>query len=208
MTRVSFYQALGLSAALHGAFVAVALFYTLNRVVPGPAVPLPLPSTLSLVWQAPEAPQIALNNTLPTQLSLPKQDAPQACVTPPLKHPSSIHKTHHKADKARDELPAASPAAVVGRTPPSIAEISLNDAYMPAPPYPAKARQLGYEGLIHLKAFLKHNGQIHWLEVIEANAPLMLVNAALKTVKKWHFDHATAQQYPVLIIPVRFKLSA
>ena len=209
MTRPLLHKALGLSFGLHGILITTALLYKMNSSALNSVVPLM--SITSIIWQSPQTvTQMPLG---PVKSTSSKQTAfLQQQAVPPCRGSSTKQHAIIKKIKMAQNLHAApAPSSTYTSMPetfPSIEDISLKNAYMPTPPYPPKARRLGYEGSLHLKASLGGDGHIHLLEVLNAKAPLILVDAALKTVKKWRFDQATAQQYPVLIIPVRFKLSA
>ena len=78
-----------------------------------------------------------------------------------------------------------------------------------APPYPRKARRLGYEGVVMLKVLIDENGRVDDLMVFESSGHAVLDRAALLTVRKWLFEPGTEggiKKKMWVKIPVRFDL--
>ena len=78
-----------------------------------------------------------------------------------------------------------------------------------APPYPRKARRLGYEGLVMLKVLINETGRVDDLTVIKSSGHTVLDHAALSAVKKWLFEPGTEggiKKKMWVKIPVRFDL--
>ena len=78
-----------------------------------------------------------------------------------------------------------------------------------APPYPRKARRLGYEGIVMLKVLINENGRVDDLKVFESSGHIVLDRAALSAVRKWLFEPGTEggiKKKMWVKIPVRFDL--
>jgi protein TonB len=78
-----------------------------------------------------------------------------------------------------------------------------------APPYPRKARRLGYEGIVMLKVLIDENGRVDDLMVFKSSGHSVLDRAALSAVRKWLFEPGTEggiNKKMWVKIPVRFDL--
>jgi protein TonB len=78
-----------------------------------------------------------------------------------------------------------------------------------SPPYPRKARRLGYEGIVMLKVLIDENGRVDHLTVLKSCGYDILDRAALSAVKKWLFEPGTEggiKKKMWVKIPVRFDL--
>ena len=78
-----------------------------------------------------------------------------------------------------------------------------------APPYPRKARRLGYEGIVMLKVLIDENGRVDDLAVLKSSGYKVLDRAAVSAVKKWLFEPGTEDGIKKKMwvkIPVRFDL--
>jgi TonB family protein len=78
-----------------------------------------------------------------------------------------------------------------------------------SPPYPRKARRLGYEGIVMLKVLIDENGRVDDLAVLESSGHSVLDRAALSAVRKWLFEPGTEggiKKKMWVKIPVRFDL--
>ena len=79
----------------------------------------------------------------------------------------------------------------------------------PTPPYPRKARRLGYEGIVMLKVLIDENGRVDELTVLESSGHTVLDRAASSAVRKWLFEPGTEggiKKRMWVKIPVRFDL--
>ena len=77
------------------------------------------------------------------------------------------------------------------------------------PPYPRKARRLGYEGIVMLKVLIDENGRVDHLTVIKSSGYDVLDRAALSAVKRWLFEPGTEDGIKKKMwvkIPVHFQL--
>ena len=78
-----------------------------------------------------------------------------------------------------------------------------------SPPYPRKARRLGYEGIVMLKVLIDENGRVDDLTVLQSSGHTVLDRAASSAVKKWLFEPGTEggiKKKMWVKIPVRFDL--
>jgi protein TonB len=78
-----------------------------------------------------------------------------------------------------------------------------------APPYPRKARRLGYEGIVMLKVLIDENGRVDDLTVLKSSGHTVLDRAASSAVRKWLFEPGTEggiKKKMWVKIPVRFDL--
>lgn len=79
----------------------------------------------------------------------------------------------------------------------------------PTPPYPRRARRLGYEGIVMLKVLIDENGRVDDLTVLKSSGHSVLDRAALSAVRKWLFEPGTEggiKKKMWVKIPVRFDL--
>jgi len=78
-----------------------------------------------------------------------------------------------------------------------------------SPPYPRKARRMGYEGIVMLKVLVDENGRVDNLMLLKSSGYTVLDGAALSAVKKWLFEPGTEggiKKKMWVKIPVRFDL--
>ena len=78
-----------------------------------------------------------------------------------------------------------------------------------APPYPRRARRLGYEGIVLLKVLIDENGRVDNLTLLESSGHTILDRAALSAVKNWLFEPGTEgglKKKMWVKIPIRFDL--
>jgi protein TonB len=79
----------------------------------------------------------------------------------------------------------------------------------PAPPYPRKARRLGYEGIVILKVLVDENGRVDDCMVLESSGYPILDHTARASVKKWLFEPGTEggiKKKMWVRVPIRFDL--
>jgi protein TonB len=77
------------------------------------------------------------------------------------------------------------------------------------PPYPRKARRMGYEGIVMLKVLIDENGRVDDLMLLESSGHTILDRAALSAVREWQFEPGTEggiKKKMWVKIPVRFQL--
>lgn len=78
-----------------------------------------------------------------------------------------------------------------------------------SPPYPRKARRLGYEGIVMLKVLVDESGRVDNLTVLKSSGYSILDRTALSSVKKWLFEPGTEggiKKKMWVKIPIRFQL--
>lgn len=78
-----------------------------------------------------------------------------------------------------------------------------------SPPYPRKARRMGYEGIVMLKVLINEKGRVDDLTVLKSSGHTVLDRAALSAVRKWLFEPGTEggiKKKMWVKIPVRFDL--
>jgi TonB family protein len=136
----------------------------------------------------------------------------------PARHPLAadtafIRKTHRVPDGSSE------PTTTAALLPDTQSDDTLSGAVLKlarplykqntAPPYPRKARRLGYEGLVMLKVLIDENGRVDDLTVLKSSGHTVLDRAASSAVKKWLFEPGTEggiKKRMWVKIPVRFDL--
>jgi len=84
-----------------------------------------------------------------------------------------------------------------------------NHSHNPAPPYPAYARQRGWEGIVKIRVHIDERGRVQDAVVVKTSGYDILDRAALKTVRQWLFHPAKIGSTPIAstaIVPIRFEL--
>lgn len=79
----------------------------------------------------------------------------------------------------------------------------------PAPVYPLRAREAGWEGLVILKVLVASDGHVVQAEILKSSGYPILDESALKAIRKWRFLPASAGNILFsswIKIPVRFVL--
>ena len=77
------------------------------------------------------------------------------------------------------------------------------------PPYPQRAREMGWEGTVVLRVEVNPDGTVGGLAVYQASGYPVLDEAALTAVKRWRFAPPTDGAFTfsaVVDVPVRFDL--
>lgn len=77
------------------------------------------------------------------------------------------------------------------------------------PPYPKRAREMGWEGTVVLRVEVKPDGSVGAISVHRTSGHLTLDEAALTAVKRWRFAPPTDGAFSfatVVDVPVRFDL--
>lgn len=91
----------------------------------------------------------------------------------------------------------------------ALAEVLPGYLRNPAPVYPARARQLGYEGTAVLEVEVTPAGRCGALRVARSSGYLMLDEAAASSIRHWRFKPARRGHGTVSVlveIPVTFRL--
>jgi len=128
-------------------------------------------------------------------------------------HSALIKKTHRVPDGSSE------PTTTAAMLPDTQSEDTLSGAVLKlarplykqntAPPYPRKARRLGYEGIVMLKVLIDENGRVDDLTVLKSSGHTILDHAASSAVRKWLFEPGTEggiKKRMWVKIPVRFDL--
>jgi len=79
----------------------------------------------------------------------------------------------------------------------------------PPPVYPAIARKRNCQGTVILEVFVKEDGRVGDLRVVESSNYSLLDRAAAKAVRRWLFEPARRGDRKVSMwvnVPVRFRL--
>ena len=127
--------------------------------------------------------------------------------------PAPIQKTHQRAGEYAESISSA--VALTSRqTDNRVSATALTLAkplyrQNPAPPYPRKARRLGYEGIVMLKVLVDESGRVDDLMVLESSGHPILDHTALASVRKWLFEPGTeggVKKKMWVRVPVRFRL--
>jgi periplasmic protein TonB len=109
------------------------------------------------------------------------------------------------------------PPAPVDATPPSPVVMDTEPDYKaeylnnPKPPYPLVARRLGYQGKVILHVEVLAEGRAGQIHLDSSSGHDMLDNAAIQTVRSWHFTPARHLGQPVtqwFLIPINFFLES
>ncbi|BBI99629.1 hypothetical protein FGKAn22_13220 [Ferrigenium kumadai] len=102
--------------------------------------------------------------------------------------------------------PPAVAAAPVADTAPDFKAAYLNN---PRPAYPMAARRMGWEGRVVLNVEVLAEGSCGDVNVFQSSGHEVLDNAALRTVKGWHFVPASRAGRPItqwFKVPIQFSL--
>lgn len=78
-----------------------------------------------------------------------------------------------------------------------------------APEYPEAAREIGTEGYVDVSFVVLRDGGVGWVRVLDASPTGLFEDAAIASVRAWHFEPARRQGEPVecrLSTRVRFRL--
>jgi protein TonB len=183
---------------------------------------------LGLAWMMqPEQPAVAVSEM---SVSVAMQQAevakPQAQPEPPPPKPQpriaraekSVPKQPvQEAAEAAPQPAAAVPVQTVA-APPAVAAAPVADTapdfkadYLnnPRPAYPMAARRMGWEGRVVLNVEVLAEGSCGDVNVFQSSGHEVLDNAALRTVKGWHFVPASRAGRPVtqwFKVPIQFSL--
>ena len=144
-----------------------------------------------------------------------------------LSKPSTIknfkkHKTQFPSPRRKTPLPDIAPITPSTLGAPPISEPATAKAAVPTlppqidprgenlwPSYPRRARQRGIEGQLLLRITVNANGQTSGIQVLKSSGHPVLDSAAVKAVKRWHFQPGRRGETPVkasMDMPVVFRL--
>lgn len=219
------------SALAHGALLTLVVSRFGAKTVAPPVVP---PVAIEVVAPAKPAPVIAPPATPPTVQPvkpppkpapprMPKSESPKprasaAPATQAVEHaatqpPNTVPATSESALPA----PAAAAAPVPAPSAPAPSEPALtppigNAAYLhnPAPRYPERAQEEGWEGRVVLRVFVDANGHPASVDIRRSSGHDVLDNAALAAVRRWTFVPAKRGSIAIegwVEVPLDFRLN-
>ncbi|WPZ34297.1 TonB family protein [Thalassobaculum sp. OXR-137] len=197
-----------------------------------PAAPAPAPVQVAEV--RPEAAAVERVETpepVPARIAEPPRPVARPAspsAAPPAAPPAAVASREGAAKPAAASTETASPARGAGpaSTPTSVAalsglrddeaggsspaEFSVGSAGNPAPDYPFRARQRGWEGRVVLRVAVDRSGHPVRIAVAESSGHGVLDTAAHQTVATWVFRPARRGGQPVAgetLVPVVFRLN-
>ncbi len=115
----------------------------------------------------------------------------------------------HAADGGSSGASAPSAASRQPATPPVLQEATPEYDKNPAPEYPMRARQLGFEGTVVLTVRIDQKGGVEDVKIAVSSGYSLLDQSALRSVKAWLFKPARRGDQPVAAwvqVPVRYTL--
>jgi len=176
-------------------------------------------------WAQPEPPVIAVSEmSVSVAIQQAETAKPEAQPEPPKPRIERAEKPLSKPPVRKEAEPAPQPVAAppaappVSVAPPSVAAAPVVDtapdykaAYLnnPRPAYPMAARRMGWEGRVVLNVEVLAEGACGGISVFQSSGHEVLDNAALRTVKGWHFVPASRAGHPVtqwFRVPIQFSL--
>lgn len=148
----------------------------------------------------------------PVQKTEPQQESeppPSAAMTEsepavPQKPPATETAASPKPPRASERIfgeKTGTVAAVVRATP--------RYNHNPPPVYPSIARKRGYQGTAVLEVFVKMDGRVGDLRIIESSGHKLLDRSAMKAVRRWQFQPGHQGERTVAMwvqVPVQFIL--
>ncbi len=212
---------------------------TMNRFDPMPAAPagervavvalvvaLHVGAGLAWMMQPEQAAIVVSEMSVSVAMQQAEVARPQAQPEPP---PPKPQPRIERADKPVPKQPvqeaaetAPQPAAAIPvqmvAAPPTVAAAPVMDtapdfraAYLnnPRPSYPMAARRMGWEGRVVLNVEVLAEGSCGDVNVFQSSGHEVLDNAALRTVKGWHFVPASRAGRPItqwFKVPIQFSL--
>ena len=187
-------------SSLHERVVVVGLVILLHTVA------------LAAYWLQPESPAVLVNEL---SISFANAQMQQAEVVPqPKQKPREREPEPVPADQpAPKEVAQAAPQQEA--TPPSPVQLDTEPDYRadylnnPRPPYPMVARRMGFHGRVVLGVEVLAEGRAGDVKVQQSSGHEILDNAALQTVKTWHFTPAKHFGQAVtrrFLVPIKFSL--
>ena len=172
-------------------------------------------SVLALYWKQPEAPAVLVNEI---SVSFANMQMQQADVTPQPKPNPDPNPNHAIRIQCPRKIPAVKevPPAQQNRHYTSISSVldvepDYKADYLnnPRPPYPLTARRMGFHGKVILNVEVLADGKAGQVLLQQSCGHDILDNAALQTVKTWHFTPARHFGKPVtkwFLVPINFSL--
>lgn len=93
----------------------------------------------------------------------------------------------------------------------AFSEAQPNYLKNPAPEYPARARNLGQQGVVMLSVEVNSDGEVKALSLKKSSGHVLLDESAMKSVRSWKFLPASSGGVQVeskVEVPVRFKIES
>lgn len=147
----------------------------------------PAPNTPPQPEPEPSPPSVAVAEPAP-----PHKPITTGAATAPTPSRTTAHVSGQKADTT---------TAVVKATP--------RYNHNPPPVYPALARKRGYQGTVVLEVFVKTDGSVGDLRIIDSSRHRLLDRSAMKAVKHWQFQPGRQGDHTIAMwvrVPVQFSL--
>ena len=169
-------------------------------------------AALAAYWLQPEAPAVLVNEM---SISFANMQMQQADVMPQPKQKPREREPEPLPAEEPAPREVAQPMAQQDATPPSPVQLDTEPDYRadylnnPRPPYPMVARRMGYHGKVVLDVEVLAEGRAGDVKVQQSSGHEILDNAALQTVKTWHFTPARHFGQAVtrrFLVPIKFSL--
>lgn len=197
-------------AAVHGLMLAVWLS--------AHSVPAAVQPEMMAVTLLPE-PEVLPPTVAPVPLPVTAPQTRPRSVTPPSPTPTVASPAPDKPDESATAPTLASAAPQTAASPVSPAvplatadtEPDYHAAYLhnPPPVYPMSARRMGIQGRVVLHVEVQADGICGQITIRQSSGYAMLDNAALQTVRNWHFAparHAGQAVSRWFLVPIQFSL--
>lgn len=133
----------------------------------------------------------------------PKVEKTEEILITKAESPADVVQEIQKQEEKKEETPPSP------ETQGAITDLKELFAANPAPVYPRIARQRGWEGTVELRVLVAREGLPTRVEIAKSSGYDVLDNAALETIKDWHFLAAQSGQFRFsswVTIPIRFQL--
>ncbi len=194
---------------------------------PLPASPSPLPPPKKPAVKpkpAVKKPKIAKKKPPPKKIPTPSLPQPTPMVTAhePDPEPAVPRPVTEEQPSASNQTvrPVASPSLIAPRktdqapgakaaTVTTVVKARPRYSENPPPAYPSIARKRGYQGTVILEVFVKANGRVGDLRIIESSSHTLLDRTAIKAVNDWRFEPGRqgSRIIPMWVrVPVVFRL--
>jgi periplasmic protein TonB len=165
-------------------------------------------SVFASYYLQPEMPAVMVNEM---SISFANMQMQQADITPqPKPKPREV-----EPEPSEQPAPKEIPPVQQNATPPSPVVLDAEPDYKadylnnPRPPYPMVARRMGYHGRVVLDVEVLAEGRAGDVKLHQSCGHDILDNAALQTVKTWHFSPARRFGQAVtqrFLVPIKFSL--
>ncbi len=168
---------------------------------------------ISLTTPAVSIQQQEITTTPPA--TIPEKTAPQNIPAtrhkkrfPPVQ-PEILSTTSNETAPDNPKPVVTKPQAVQESTRPAIVKARPLYQQNPKPAYPAIAKRRNWEGTTILLVTISKQGKVKQVRVLTGSGYKMLDNAALSSVRKWHFLPGTENGKPAameVLVPIHFTL--